>query len=48
MTAAAANDLLLDLERDMRAAALRQEFELAARYRDEIKSLREWLEKTDA
>ena len=45
MTAAAARDLLIDLERDMRAAALRQEFELAARYRDEIKSLREWLEK---
>ena len=28
----------------MTAAAARQDFELAAKYRDEIKGLREWLE----
>jgi excinuclease ABC subunit B len=44
LTPSIANDLLIDLERDMRAAAAKQEFELAARYRDEIKSLKEWLE----
>jgi len=48
LTPTIANDLLIDLERDMRAAAAKQEFELAARYRDEIKSLREWLEKAGA
>jgi excinuclease ABC subunit B len=47
MTAALAKDMLLDMERDMRFAAQRQEFELAARYRDEIKRLREWLASSD-
>ena len=44
LTVAMARDMLIDLERDMRFAAKRQEFELAAKYRDEIKGLREWLE----
>jgi excinuclease ABC subunit B len=44
MTAAVAKDALIELERDMKAAAARQDFELAARYRDEIKGLKEWLE----
>ena len=47
MTAAVARDLLIDMERDMRFAAQRQDFELAARYRDELKSLREWLASQD-
>jgi excinuclease ABC subunit B len=47
LTAAAAKDMLIDLDRDMNAAALKQEFELAARYRDEIKALREWLETVE-
>jgi excinuclease ABC subunit B len=46
LTPTVARDLLMDLERDMRAAAAKQEFELAARYRDEIKSLKEWLESS--
>jgi excinuclease ABC subunit B len=45
MTAIVAKDMLIELARDMRAAAARQDFELAAKYRDEIKGLREWLEK---
>jgi excinuclease ABC subunit B len=44
LTVAMARDMLIDLERDMRFAAKRQEFELAAKYRDEIKGLREWIE----
>jgi hypothetical protein len=32
-------------ERDMRLVTLRHDFELAAKYRDEIKGLREWLEE---
>jgi excinuclease UvrABC nuclease subunit len=39
--------MLIDLERDMRFAAKRQEFELAAKYRDEIKGLREWLDENE-
>ena len=34
----------LDLERYVGFAAKRQDFELAAKYRDEIKGLREWFE----
>ena len=45
MTAIVAKDMLIELARDMRAAAARQDFELAAKYRDEIKGLREWMEK---
>ena len=47
LTVAMARDMLIDLERDMRFAAKRQEFELAAKYRDEIKGLREWLEENE-
>ena len=47
MSTAVAKDLLIDMERDMRFAAQRQDFELAARYRDELKSLREWLASQD-
>jgi excinuclease ABC subunit B len=47
LSTAVAKDMLIDLERDMRFAAQRQDFELAARYRDEIKNLREWLKSFD-
>jgi excinuclease ABC subunit B len=47
MSVAVAKDLLIDMERDMRFAAQRQDFELAAKYRDELKSLREWLSSQD-
>jgi excinuclease ABC subunit B len=47
MSTAVAKDLLIDMERDMRFAAQRQDFELAAKYRDELKSLREWLASQD-